>query len=63
MVHPSLRENENKQGKTPQNLFIDEHAELMEKGESWMKQTASQCMIVAALIATVGAKVLPDAEA
>ncbi|WOG94135.1 hypothetical protein DCAR_0313428 [Daucus carota subsp. sativus] len=53
MVHPSLRENENKQGKTPQNLFIDEHAELMEKGESWMKQTASQCMIVAALIATI----------
>ncbi|XP_074354237.1 uncharacterized protein LOC141693129 isoform X1 [Apium graveolens] len=53
MVHPSLREMKNKQGKTPQGLFSAQHAELMEKGESWMKETASQCMVVAALIATI----------
>lgn len=53
MVHPSMRERKNKQGKTPQALFTKEHAELMEKGEAWMKNTSSQCMVVAALIATI----------
>ncbi|KAK1355034.1 Ankyrin repeat-containing protein [Heracleum sosnowskyi] len=53
MVHPSLREKKNKQGQTPQDLFTEEHANLMEKGERWMKETAAQCMVVAALIATI----------
>ncbi|XP_063945559.1 ankyrin repeat-containing protein NPR4-like isoform X3 [Daucus carota subsp. sativus] len=53
VVHPSLREMKNKQGKTPQDLFTEQHAELMEKGETWMKDTAAQCMVVAALIATM----------
>ncbi|KAK1355208.1 PGG domain-containing protein [Heracleum sosnowskyi] len=53
MVHPFLRAKKNKQGKTPQGLFSDQHAELMEKGERWMKETSSQCMVVAALIATI----------
>lgn len=47
------RTRKNKQGKSPQELFTDEHTELMEKGESWMKETAAQCMVVAALIATI----------
>ncbi|KAL8093773.1 uncharacterized protein LOC141688810 [Apium graveolens] len=53
MVHPSLREKKNKQGQTPHDLFTEEHADLMEKGERWMKETAAQCMVVAALIATI----------
>ncbi|KAK1355082.1 PGG domain-containing protein [Heracleum sosnowskyi] len=53
MVHPSLREMKNKQGKTPQYLFTEQHAELLERGESWMKDTAAQCMVVAALVATM----------
>ncbi|XP_017237648.1 uncharacterized protein LOC108210758 isoform X2 [Daucus carota subsp. sativus] len=53
MVHPSLREKKNRQGKTPHELFTHQHSDLMEKGESWMKETASQCMVVAALIATI----------
>ncbi|XP_017242724.1 ankyrin repeat-containing protein NPR4 [Daucus carota subsp. sativus] len=47
------RRKKNNQGKNPKQLFTDEHAKLMEKGESWMKQTAAQCMVVAALIATI----------
>lgn len=53
MVHLSMREMKNKQGKTPHTLFAKEHAELMEKGEAWMKDTSSQCMVVAALITTI----------
>ncbi|WOG94122.1 hypothetical protein DCAR_0313415 [Daucus carota subsp. sativus] len=47
------RRKVNKQGKSPQELFTDEHTKLMEKGETWMRQTAAQCMVVAALIATI----------
>ncbi|XP_017243138.1 ankyrin repeat-containing protein ITN1-like isoform X2 [Daucus carota subsp. sativus] len=53
MVHPSLRGMKNNKGKTPEALFSAQHADLMEKGETWMKDTASQCMVVAALIATI----------
>ncbi|WOG90992.1 hypothetical protein DCAR_0310240 [Daucus carota subsp. sativus] len=53
MVHPSLREARNSQGQTPQELFTEQHADLVEKGERWMKETLSQCMVVAALIATI----------
>ncbi|KAL8093744.1 uncharacterized protein LOC141692785 [Apium graveolens] len=52
-VSPADRRQVNNEGKTPQELFTEQHADLMEKGESWMKETASQCMIVAALIATI----------
>lgn len=48
--------------KTPQELFTDEHAELREKGEIWMKERATQCTVVATLIATItfaGAFTLP----
>ncbi|KAF5186903.1 Ankyrin repeat family protein [Thalictrum thalictroides] len=38
---------------TPRELFAEEHAALVEKGEKWMKETAAGCMVVAALIATV----------
>lgn len=34
-------------------LFIEEHRELKEKGEKWMKYTANACSIAATLIATV----------
>lgn len=43
----------NKQGKTPQELFTDEHAELVKKGEVSTKETISVNMVVAALIVTV----------
>ncbi|KAK1432570.1 hypothetical protein QVD17_09467 [Tagetes erecta] len=53
MIPPSYRERKNKDGMTPHELFTKEHKELVSQGEKWMKDTASQCMVVAALIATI----------
>ncbi|XP_035838671.1 uncharacterized protein LOC110907179 [Helianthus annuus] len=53
MIPPSYRERKNKDGLTPYELFTKEHNELVTQGEKWMKGTASQCMVVAALIATI----------
>lgn len=47
------RRMKNNDGKTPQEIFSEEHKELMEQGERWMKETVAQCIIVAALIATI----------
>ncbi|KAJ4702502.1 Ankyrin repeat family protein [Melia azedarach] len=52
-VFPWAAEEENKEGFTPRALFTKEHENLRENGEKWMKETASSCMIVASLIATV----------
>ncbi|KAL8093728.1 hypothetical protein AgCh_035564 [Apium graveolens] len=52
VVHPHVRKMRNKQGKTIQKNF-EEHVELRNQGERWMKETAAQCMVVAALIATI----------
>ncbi|KAI3963159.1 hypothetical protein MKW92_003884 [Papaver armeniacum] len=43
----------NNDGHTAHFLFTENHKELMEKGEKWMKETSTSCMVVAALIATV----------
>ncbi|KAG8367153.1 hypothetical protein BUALT_Bualt16G0043000 [Buddleja alternifolia] len=53
LVHPFYREQGNKHGKSPKMVFTDEHKELKEEGEKWMKDTANSCTIAAALIATV----------
>ena len=53
MIPPSYRERKNKDGLTPYELFTKEHKELVANGEKWMKGTANQCMVVAALIATI----------
>ena len=53
MIPPSYRERRNKEGLTPHELFTREHKELVKQGEDWMKDTASQWMVVAALIATI----------
>ncbi|KAL1537564.1 hypothetical protein AAHA92_30062 [Salvia divinorum] len=52
LVRPSFKNKKNSEGKTPHELFISEHRELMKKGEKFMKQTAKSCMLVAALVAT-----------
>jgi hypothetical protein len=43
----------NSEYKTPKEIFIKAHEELMKDGEKWMKDTANYCMLVATLIATV----------
>ncbi|KAL7613389.1 hypothetical protein Lser_V15G07131 [Lactuca serriola] len=53
MIPPSYRERKNKDGLTPCELFTKEHQDLVVQGEEWMKGTASQCMVVATLIATI----------
>ncbi|KAL2524780.1 Ankyrin repeat family protein [Abeliophyllum distichum] len=53
IVLPSDIKMKNNEGKTPRELFSDEHNKLREAGEEWMKDTATSCMVVAALIATV----------
>ncbi|KAJ0670700.1 putative ankyrin repeat-containing domain, PGG domain, ankyrin repeat-containing domain superfamily [Helianthus annuus] len=53
MVPPYFMELRNKDGLTPHELFTKEHSKLITEGQKWMKETASQCMVVAALIATI----------
>ncbi|XP_076950683.1 uncharacterized protein LOC143623729 [Bidens hawaiensis] len=53
MIPPTYRERKNNDGLTPHELFTKEHKDLVAQGEKWMKETASQCMVVAALIATI----------
>ncbi|CAM8951720.1 unnamed protein product [Rhodiola kirilowii] len=52
-VQPSYRDILNNEKKTPKMLFKKEHANMVEKGEKWMKDTSSSSMVVAALIFTV----------
>ncbi|XP_056163455.1 ankyrin repeat-containing protein At5g02620-like [Syzygium oleosum] len=53
IVQPSYREMKNSEGKTPFLLFTEKHKELRQEAEKWMRDTASSCMVVATLIATV----------
>ncbi|XP_026431772.1 ankyrin repeat-containing protein ITN1-like isoform X1 [Papaver somniferum] len=43
----------NRSGDTAQYIFTEEHKDLLEKAEKWMKDTSGSCMVVAALIPTV----------
>ncbi|KAI4332589.1 hypothetical protein L6164_017485 [Bauhinia variegata] len=49
---PSDIEKKNCHGKTPRELFTEEHEKLLTKAESWMKGTAKSCMLVSTLITT-----------
>ncbi|OAP05887.1 hypothetical protein AXX17_AT3G19830 [Arabidopsis thaliana] len=54
LVQPKHRKMVNlKQKKTPKALFTDQHKDLVEQGEKWMKETATSCTVVAALITTM----------
>lgn len=53
MIPPSYKEQKNNAGKTPSQLFTESHKDLVSLGEKWMKGTANQSMVVAALITTV----------
>ncbi|PWA37465.1 ankyrin repeat-containing domain, PGG domain protein [Artemisia annua] len=52
IIPPRLREKKNAAGLTPHNVFIKNHKDLFSKGEDWMKEIATQLMVVAALVAT-----------
>ncbi|KAL4599254.1 hypothetical protein ACB092_11G114100 [Castanea dentata] len=53
IVHPKMREERNESGFTPQELFTREHNDMKNEGEEWMKNTATSCTVVAALIVTI----------
>ncbi|KAG2669431.1 hypothetical protein I3760_14G034300 [Carya illinoinensis] len=52
-VHPKDKEAADNSGLTPRQLFTKSHKNMMEKGEKWMKNTATSCMVVGALIVTI----------
>ncbi|PNX93477.1 ankyrin repeat-containing protein [Trifolium pratense] len=51
--HPLHKEVKNQDGKTPWQVFKEEHKALLEEGKNWMKDTSNSCMLVATLIATI----------
>ncbi|XP_075673134.1 uncharacterized protein LOC142642624 isoform X2 [Castanea sativa] len=53
IVPPSYIKMRNSKNQTPKELFAEEHKKLLKEGEKWMKSTATSCMLVATLIATV----------
>ncbi|XP_019155839.1 PREDICTED: ankyrin repeat-containing protein At5g02620-like [Ipomoea nil] len=53
VVPPTYCKMINASGRTPEELFLKEHKELIKEGEQWMRDTANSCMIVATLIATM----------
>ncbi|XP_040995174.1 uncharacterized protein LOC121241457 [Juglans microcarpa x Juglans regia] len=53
IVNPKIKEGTNKDALTPRQLFTKNHENMMEKGEKWMKDTASSCTVVGALIVTI----------
>ena len=53
VVHPSVLDSINTNGQTAQELFTENHKELMKEGEKWMKETASSCTVVGTLIVTI----------
>ena len=53
LIHPHRLGDENSSNQTPREVFTQEHKDLVKEGEKWMKETASSCSVVAALIITV----------
>ncbi|XP_040992718.1 ankyrin repeat-containing protein ITN1-like [Juglans microcarpa x Juglans regia] len=53
IVHPKVKEVGNNDDMTPRELFTKNHKDLMKEGEIWMKDTATSCTVVAALILTI----------
>ncbi|KAK9286262.1 hypothetical protein L1049_014649 [Liquidambar formosana] len=53
IISPLYKNVKNNNKKTAWEIFMEEHKELLESGEKWMKETSNSCMLVATLIATV----------
>lgn len=53
MTQPSYRELENKNDKTTCQFFTSTHEDLLKNGKEYMRNIASQCIIVATIIATM----------
>ncbi|XP_048444631.1 uncharacterized protein LOC108866593 isoform X3 [Pyrus x bretschneideri] len=53
IVHPKDCESVNKDKKTPRKVFTENHKELGKEAEKSMKETATSCTVVGALIVTI----------
>ncbi|KAK7860454.1 ankyrin repeat-containing protein itn1 [Quercus suber] len=53
IVPPKVHAHLNKDGLTPRELFTENHKEMRKDGEQWMKDTATSCTVVGALIVTI----------
>ena len=53
IVPPRAHVASNKEGLTPQELFTKNHMVMRKDGEQWMKDTATSCTVVGALIVTI----------
>ncbi|KAF5442037.1 hypothetical protein F2P56_036949 [Juglans regia] len=53
LCNPMYRNERNFAGLTPEQVFTQTHKKLIEEGERWMKDTASSCTVVGALIMTI----------
>ncbi|KAK2639930.1 hypothetical protein Ddye_027725 [Dipteronia dyeriana] len=52
-AHPSEKEKKDDNGHAPRELFTEQHKDLVDKAEKWMKDTSTSCMVVTTLVATV----------
>ncbi|KAI8563474.1 hypothetical protein RHMOL_Rhmol03G0113300 [Rhododendron molle] len=53
LTPPAFKEKRNANGMTPAEIFSNTHQDLIKEAEHWMKDTATSCTIVAALIAAM----------
>ena len=53
IVPPRVHVDLNKKGLTPRELFTKNHMVMRKDGEQWMKDTATSCTVVRALIVTI----------
>ncbi|XP_073266961.1 uncharacterized protein [Populus alba] len=53
IIHPIIADYRNGNNQTPRELFTDDHKHLLVKGEQWMKEAATSCTVVGALIITI----------
>ncbi|KAJ6317345.1 hypothetical protein OIU76_012977 [Salix suchowensis] len=53
IINPRLKDHCNEDKQTTTELFTNEHKDLLEKGEQWMKRVATSCTVVGALIITI----------
>lgn len=53
IVQPKIKDHMNSQNLKPRDCFFEEHKNMMKDGERWMKDTATSCTVVGALIATI----------
>ncbi|PWA74261.1 ankyrin repeat-containing domain, PGG domain protein [Artemisia annua] len=53
LVEPIYRDALNKDRKTPRMVFTEEHKDLLDEGEAWMKDTSSSSTVVGTLVVTM----------